>query len=76
MKWSIQSFKPYKSPEPDGITPTRIQQAEQLAINRIGATLCGNQHREITQHQGIHTFIAFLDIEAVFKNMLPIAIDP
>jgi len=33
MKWSIQSFKPYKSPGPDGITPAHIQQAGQLAIN-------------------------------------------
>jgi len=33
MKWSIYSFKPYKSPGPDGITPAHIQQAGQLAIN-------------------------------------------
>jgi len=33
MKWSIHSFKPYKSPGPDGITPAHIQQAGQLAIN-------------------------------------------
>jgi len=32
MKWSIHSFKPYKSPGPDGITP-HIQQAGQIAIN-------------------------------------------
>jgi len=35
MKWSIYSFKPYKSPEPDGITTAHIQQAGQLAINRL-----------------------------------------
>jgi len=33
MKWSIHSFKPYKSPGPDGITPAHIQQAGQIAIN-------------------------------------------
>jgi len=33
MKWSIQSFKPYKSPGPDGIAPAHIQQAGKLAIN-------------------------------------------
>ncbi|KAH8351283.1 hypothetical protein KR084_009543, partial [Drosophila pseudotakahashii] len=33
IKWAIQSFKPYKSPGPDGITPAHIQQAGQLAIN-------------------------------------------
>jgi len=27
MKWSIHSFKPYKSPGLDGITPAHIQQA-------------------------------------------------
>jgi len=32
MKWSIQSFKPYKSPGPDEITPAHIQQAGQIAI--------------------------------------------
>jgi len=33
MKWSIHSFKLYKSPGPDGITPAHIQQAGQIAIN-------------------------------------------
>jgi len=33
IKWSIHSFKPYKSPGPDGITPAHIQQAGQIAIN-------------------------------------------
>jgi len=33
MKWPIHSFKPYKSPGPDGITPAHIQQAGQIAIN-------------------------------------------
>jgi len=33
MKWSNHSFKPYKSPGPDGITPAHIQQAGQIAIN-------------------------------------------
>jgi len=33
MKWSIHSFKPYKSPGLDGITPVQIQQAGQIAIN-------------------------------------------
>jgi len=33
MKWSIHSFKPYKSPGPDGISPAHIQQAGQIAIN-------------------------------------------
>jgi len=33
MKWSIDSFKPYKSPGPDGIAPAHIQQAGQIAIN-------------------------------------------
>jgi len=33
MKWSIHSFKPYKSPGPGGITPAHIQQAGQIAIN-------------------------------------------
>jgi len=33
MKLSIHSFKPYKSPGPDGITPAHIQQAGQIAIN-------------------------------------------
>jgi len=32
-KWSIHSFKPIKSPRPDGITPAHIQQAGQIAIN-------------------------------------------
>jgi len=32
MKWSIQSFKLYKSPGPVGITPAHIQQAEKLAV--------------------------------------------
>jgi len=32
-KWSIHSFKPYKSPGPDGITPAHTQQAGQIAIN-------------------------------------------
>jgi len=32
MKWSIHSFKPYKSPGPDGISPAHIQQAGQIAI--------------------------------------------
>jgi len=30
---NIHSFKPYKSPGPDGITPAHIQQAGQIAIN-------------------------------------------
>jgi len=33
MKWSVQSFKPYKSLGPDGIKPAHIQQAGQIAIN-------------------------------------------
>jgi len=33
IKWSIHSFKPYKSPGPDGITPAHIQQAGKIAIN-------------------------------------------
>jgi len=33
VKWSILSFKPYKSPGPDGITAAHIQQAGQIAIN-------------------------------------------
>jgi len=33
MKWSIHSFKPYKSSGPDGIKPAHIQQAGQIAIN-------------------------------------------
>jgi len=33
MKWSIDSFKPYKSPGPNGIIPAHIQQAGQIAIN-------------------------------------------
>jgi len=33
MKWSIHSFKPYKSPGPDGITAAHVQQAGQIAIN-------------------------------------------
>jgi len=32
-KWSVHSFKPYKSPRRDGITPAHIQQVGQLAIN-------------------------------------------
>jgi len=35
MKWSIHSFKPYKSLEPDGIIPAHIQQAGQIAINLL-----------------------------------------
>jgi len=33
MLHSIHSFKPYKSPGPDGIAPAHIQQAVQLAIS-------------------------------------------
>jgi len=33
MKCSIRSFKPFKLPEPDGITPAHLQQAGQIAIN-------------------------------------------
>jgi len=33
MKCSIHSFKPYKSPGPNGITPAPIQQAGQKARN-------------------------------------------
>jgi len=33
MKCSIHSFKPYKSPGPDGITLAHIQQLGQIAIN-------------------------------------------
>jgi len=33
MKWSIHSFRPYKSPGLDRITPAHIQQARQIAIN-------------------------------------------
>jgi len=39
MKWFIHSFKPYKSPGPDGITPAHIQQAGQLAINWLKKNL-------------------------------------
>jgi len=36
MKWSTQSFKPYKSLGPEGIPPAHIQQARQLALNYLG----------------------------------------
>jgi len=35
MKWSIHSFRPYKSPGPDGITPAHIQQAGQNWLKKI-----------------------------------------
>jgi len=39
MKWSIHSFKPYKSPGPYGIIPAHIQQAGKLAINWLKKNL-------------------------------------
>jgi len=39
MRWSIHSFKLYKSPGPDGIIPAHIQQAGQTAINWFNKNL-------------------------------------
>ena len=32
VKWAINSFKPYKSPGPDGVIPAQLQQIEELVI--------------------------------------------
>jgi len=55
MKWSIHSFKPYKSPGPDGITPAHVQQVSfaEITKNRVllGLIYRGNPEGTIPRNK-------------------------
>ncbi|KAL7723800.1 hypothetical protein ACLKA6_008701 [Drosophila palustris] len=83
VSWAINSFQPFKSPGPDGISPAHLQYAELISSSqhayRKGRSTETALHSVIaTIEKSLslkeYTLIAFLDIEGAFNNVFPEAI--